>query len=166
LVVVFDDLHWGEPVFLDLVEHIADFSRDAPILLLCMARPELLDRRSAWGGGKLNASNVLLEPLSSDETQQLIERLPAGAKIDAGLRERILEAAGGNPLFVGEMLAMLADRSDGNGSAEIAVPRPFRRCPRRRSTSSTMPSAVCWSEAPLRVMCSTAARWLGWRPRK
>ena len=122
LVVVFDDLHWGEPVFLDLVEHIADFSRDAPILLLCMARPELLDRRSAWGGGKLNASNVLLEPLSSDETQQLIERLPAGAKIDAGLRERILEAAGGNPLFVGEMLAMLADRSDGNGSAEIAVP--------------------------------------------
>src|SRR5256886_6838387 len=125
LVVVFDDLHWGEPVFLDLVEHIADFSRDAPILLLCMARPELLDRRSAWGGGKLNASNVLLEPLSSDETQQLIERLPAGAKIDAGLRERILEAAGGNPLFVGEMLAMLADRSDGYGSAEIAVPPPI-----------------------------------------
>jgi class 3 adenylate cyclase len=122
LVVVFDDLHWGEPVFLDLVEHIADFSRDAPILLLCMARPELLDRRSAWGGGKLNASNVLLEPLSSDETQQLIERLPAGAQIDAGLRERILEAAGGNPLFVGEMLAMLADRTAGNGSAEIAVP--------------------------------------------
>jgi class 3 adenylate cyclase len=122
LVVVFDDLHWGEPVFLDLVEHIADFSRDAPILLLCMARPELLDRRSAWGGGKLNASNVLLEPLSSDETQQLIERLPAGALIDAGLRERILESAGGNPLFVGEMLAMLADRGDGNGSAAIAVP--------------------------------------------
>jgi class 3 adenylate cyclase len=122
LVVVFDDLHWGEPVFLDLVEHIADFSRDAPILLLCMARPELLDRRSAWGGGKLNASNVLLEPLSSDETQQLIERLPAGGRIDSGLRERILEAAGGNPLFVGEMLAMLADRGDGNGSAEIAVP--------------------------------------------
>jgi hypothetical protein len=87
-----------------------------------MARPELLDRRSAWGGGKLNASNVLLEPLSSDETQQLIERLPAGALIDAGLRERILESAGGNPLFVGEMLAMLADRGDGNGSAAIAVP--------------------------------------------
>ena len=122
LVVVFDDLQWGEQTFLDLVEHVALLSSSAPILLLCIARPELLDRRSAWGGGKLNASNVLLEPLSSDETQQLIERLPAGAKIDAGLRERILEAAGGNPLFVGEMLAMLADRSDGNGSAEIAVP--------------------------------------------
>jgi class 3 adenylate cyclase len=122
LVVVFDDVHWGEPVFLDLVEHIADFSRDAPILLLCMARPELLDRRSAWGGGKLNATNVLLEPLSADETEELIERLLSGALIDAALRARIMDAAGGNPLFVGEMLAMLADRGDGNGSAEIAVP--------------------------------------------
>ena len=122
LVVVFDDLHWGEPVFLDLVEHIADFSRDAPILLLCMARPELLDRRPAWGGGKLNATNVLLEPLSPDETGELIERLLSGAQIDEFLRARILEAAGGNPLFVGEMLAMLAERGEGNGSAEIAVP--------------------------------------------
>jgi tetratricopeptide (TPR) repeat protein len=122
LIVVFDDLHWGEPVFLDLVEHIADFSRNAPILLLCMARPELLDRRAAWGGGKLNATNVLLEPLSADETEELIERLLSGARIDASLRGRILEAAGGNPLFVGEMLAMLADRGDGNGSAEIMVP--------------------------------------------
>jgi class 3 adenylate cyclase len=122
LVVVLDDLHWGEPVFLDLVEHIADFSRDAPIMLLCMARPELLDRRSSWGGGKLNATNVLLEPLSEDETDELIERLLSGARIDASLRTRILESAGGNPLFVGEMLAMLADHGDGNGSAEIAVP--------------------------------------------
>jgi class 3 adenylate cyclase len=122
LVIVFDDVHWGESVFLDLVEHIADFSRDAPILLLCMARPELLDRRSAWGGGKLNATNVLLEPLSAEETEELIERLLSGALIDAALRTRIMDAAGGNPLFVGEMLAMLADRAGGNGSAEIAVP--------------------------------------------
>src|SRR5690349_20429045 len=68
LVVVFDDLHWGEPTFLDLVEHVADLSRGAPILLLCMARPELLDARSAWGGGKLNATTALLEPLAAEET--------------------------------------------------------------------------------------------------
>ena len=53
LVCVLDDLHWGEPTFLDLVEHVADLSRDAPILLLCMARPDLLDRRTGWGGGKV-----------------------------------------------------------------------------------------------------------------
>jgi class 3 adenylate cyclase len=122
LVVVFDDLHWGEPVFLDLVEHVADFSRDAPILLLCMARPELLDRRTAWGGGKLNATNVLLEPLSSHEMGKLIERLLSGRRIDSSLRERILEAAGGNPLFVGEMLAMLAERGEGNGTRGVTVP--------------------------------------------
>jgi class 3 adenylate cyclase len=122
LVVVFDDVHWGEPVFFDLVENVADLSRDAPILLLCMARPELLDRRSAWGGGKLNATNVLLEPLSTDETGELIERLLSGQRMEDTLRGRILEAAGGNPLFVGEMLAMLSERRDDDASAEVAVP--------------------------------------------
>src|SRR6202008_701050 len=55
-VLVFDDAHWGEPTFLDLVEHVADLSRDAPILLLCMARPALLHRRPGWAGGKLQAT--------------------------------------------------------------------------------------------------------------
>ena len=77
LVCVLDDLHWGEPVLLDLVEHIADMSRDAPILLLCMARPELLDRRAGWAGGKLNATTMLLEPLSGDQTDRLIQSLGA-----------------------------------------------------------------------------------------
>jgi len=124
LVVVFEDIHWGEPTFLDLVEHVADFSRDAPILLLCMARPELLDRRPAWGGGKLNATTLLLEPLGPGETDELIERLLPHALIDATLRRRILEAAGGNPLFVEEMLAMLAEvgAGDGNGAVAVAVP--------------------------------------------
>jgi class 3 adenylate cyclase/tetratricopeptide (TPR) repeat protein len=115
LVVVFDDVHWGEPTFLDLVEHVADLSRDAPILLLCMARPELLDARAAWGGGKLNATNILLEPLAPAESVELIESLTGG--IDAELRGRILEAAGGNPLFVEEMVAMVPE--DGG---DVAVP--------------------------------------------
>src|SRR5205823_12702549 len=75
LVCVFDDLHWGEETFLDLVEHIADRSRDAPILLLCMARPELLDRRAGWAGGKVNATSVLLEPLGPDEAELMIDSL-------------------------------------------------------------------------------------------
>jgi class 3 adenylate cyclase/tetratricopeptide (TPR) repeat protein len=115
LVVLFDDLHWGEPTFLDLVEHVADLSRGAPILLLCMARPELLDARPAWGGGKLNATNVLLEPLAAEETAELVDALAGGA--DEGLRGRILEAAGGNPLFVEEMVAMAAERG-----SDVAVP--------------------------------------------
>ncbi|HZE29620.1 MAG TPA: adenylate/guanylate cyclase domain-containing protein, partial [Gaiellaceae bacterium] len=115
VVVVFDYLHWGEPTFLDLVEHVADLSRDAPILLLCMARAELLDVRPAWGGGKLNATTALLEPLAPDETAELLASLGEG--LDEQLRERILEAAGGNPLFVEEMVAVAAE-----GEGDVAVP--------------------------------------------
>ncbi len=64
-VVVIDDLQWAEPVFIDLVEHVADYSRDAPIVLLCVARTELLDLRPGWGGGKMNATSLLLEPLDA-----------------------------------------------------------------------------------------------------
>ena len=115
LVVVWDDLHWAEPAFLDLVEHIADWSREAPILLLCMARPELLDRRAAWAGGKMNATSVLLEPLSAEETDELIEQL---APVDPQLRQRIREGAEGNPLFVEEMLALV----EASGDGEVTVP--------------------------------------------
>ena len=118
LVVVLDDLHWGEETFLDLVEHIADLSRGAPILLLCLARPELLDRRSGWGGGKLNATAVLLEPLSATETDTLIEELLVDEQLDDALRGRIREAAEGNPLFVEEMVAMVRESHGG----EVVVP--------------------------------------------
>ena len=70
-----DDLHWAEETLLDLVEHVADLSRDAPLLLLCMARPELLERRPSWGGGKWNATTVLLEPLDAAETELLLAEL-------------------------------------------------------------------------------------------
>src|SRR3954454_9507943 len=116
LVAVCDVLHWGEPTFLDLVEHVADLSRDAPILLLCMARPELLDVRPAWGGGKLNATNVLLEPLASGEAGELIDGV--SSEIPPELRDRILDAAEGNPLFVEEMVAMTSE----DGEGEIVVP--------------------------------------------
>ncbi len=115
LVCLFDDLHWGEETFLDLVEHVADLSREAPILVLCMARPDLLDRRTGWGGGKVNATTVLLEPLAPEETELLIESL---AHLDEALRQRILQAAEGNPLFIEEMVALVQESGDG----EITVP--------------------------------------------
>ena len=120
IVVVFDDIHWGEPAFLDLIEHVADFSREAPVLLLCMARPDLLDRRESWGGGKPNATTVLLEPLGTNEADELLTRL-LPETVEDELRKRILEAAGGNPLFVEEMVAMVLEAGD-SAAAEIAVP--------------------------------------------
>jgi len=119
LVVLVDDLHWGEPALFELLEHVADFSRGVPILILCLARPELLDARPNWGGGKLNATTLLLEPLGPAETAALIgELVPAGSGLDPRLRERVQETAGGNPLFVEEMLALLAEP----GGGELAVP--------------------------------------------
>ncbi|HEU5213833.1 MAG TPA: adenylate/guanylate cyclase domain-containing protein [Gaiellaceae bacterium] len=115
-IVVLDDLQWAEPTFLDLVEHVADLSRGAPIFVLCIARTELLDVRAGWGGGKLNASTLLLEPLDEADRGVLIETLVGGATVADELRERIAHASEGNPLFVEEMLAMVRERG------EVAVP--------------------------------------------
>ena len=115
LVCMFDDLHWAEETLLDLVEHVADLARDAPVLLLCMARPELLEKRPAWGGGKWNATTVLLEPLDAVETERLLDALGG---VEPGLRQRITTAAEGNPLFLEEMLALVRT----SGAAEISVP--------------------------------------------
>jgi class 3 adenylate cyclase/tetratricopeptide (TPR) repeat protein len=115
LVCVFDDIHWAEPALLELLEHLTDWSRDAPILLLCMARPELLDRQPGWAGGKINATTVLLEPLSADETEILLQELGG---VDSDLRDKILVAADGNPLFVEEMLAMVR----GSAGGDVTVP--------------------------------------------
>jgi tetratricopeptide (TPR) repeat protein len=128
LIVVFDDIHWAEPTFLDLIEHIADWSREAPILLLCVARPELLELRSAWGGGKMNASSILLEALGPEECAGLIDNLVGGTALPREARGRILDAAEGNPLFVEEMLAMLIDDglitfADGRWTANEEVAR-------------------------------------------
>ena len=119
LVAVFDDLHWAEPALLELIEHVADFSRDSPMLLLCLGRPELLERRPDWSGGKLNATTLLLEPLNAAETAELIDQLtPADAGIDAGLRERVQRTAAGNPLFVEEILALLLE----SGGGDLVIP--------------------------------------------
>jgi class 3 adenylate cyclase/tetratricopeptide (TPR) repeat protein len=110
LIVRFDDVHWGEEAFLDLVEHIADWTREAPILLLCLARPDLLERRPGWVSTRPNATSVLLEPLSTEESGRVLEGL--GGPGDEHLRQRILAAAEGNPLFLEEMVAMVEHGGD------------------------------------------------------
>ncbi len=106
LLVVLEDLHWAEPALLDLLDRVTELSRDAPILLLCLARPELLDARPAWGGGKLNATSVLLEPLSSAECELLSALARPLAPEE---RQRVVELAAGNPLFVEELTHFLAE---------------------------------------------------------
>jgi class 3 adenylate cyclase/tetratricopeptide (TPR) repeat protein len=112
LVFVIDDLHWATPTFLDLVEHVADWTRDAPILLVCLARPELLDARPGWGGGKMNATTFLLEPLDAASIDQLLAHLLGSASVETSLPRRIAAAAEGNPLFVEELVAMLTERGE------------------------------------------------------
>jgi class 3 adenylate cyclase/tetratricopeptide (TPR) repeat protein len=106
LVVVLDDVHWGEATFLDLVEHVALLASGAPILLLCMARPELTENRPGW------PVTLRLEPLPAEDVDELIPET-----IGTGLRDRIARAAGGNPLFVHEIVAM-ASQAEG----DVAVP--------------------------------------------
>jgi predicted ATPase len=119
LVLVFDDLHWAEPGLLDLLEHLGDLSREARILLVCLARQEFLDSRPGWGGGKLNATTILLEPLNQSDSAELLENWLGSAELDESTRRRVLEAAEGNPLFVEEMAAMLAENG---GSRMLDVP--------------------------------------------
>jgi DNA-binding SARP family transcriptional activator len=109
LVLVFDDVQWGEPAFLDLVEYLADTARDVPILFLCIARTELLDVRPGWSGGKLNATSVLLRPLGGDDVAHLLANLLGGLPVSPGLTNKIADAAEGNPLFVEEFLAKLVE---------------------------------------------------------
>jgi len=109
LVVVIDDLQWAEPTLLDLIDHVADWSREAPILLLAVARPELLDARPGWAGGKLTATTILLEPLTVEDSTHMIGNLLHDEGLAQTVQGRIGDTAEGNPLFVEELVAMLVD---------------------------------------------------------
>ena len=111
LAVVLDDIQWGEATFLDLVEYVTDWIGAAPVLVVCMARPELFDEgiRPAWAMGKSNATVVRLEPLTKDESDGLISNLLGGAELAPEARVRIAGVAEGNPLFLEQTLRMLVD---------------------------------------------------------
>jgi class 3 adenylate cyclase/tetratricopeptide (TPR) repeat protein len=109
LVVVFDDIHWGEPTFLDLLDYLGDWIQGAPVLILCQARPELLDVRPDWMSAQRKASSVMLTPLSEKQTDGLIRGLVGGTDVPVEARTRIAEVTEGNPLFVEETIRMLID---------------------------------------------------------
>jgi predicted ATPase/class 3 adenylate cyclase len=112
LVIVLDDLHWAEPTFLDLVEYVARSTRDVPLLVIGLARPELLDTRPAWQAPSDNATTMHLEPLAENEAAALLEQLLRARLVDEQTGRRALEAAEGNPLFLEQLLAIQAEQAE------------------------------------------------------
>ena len=122
LVLLFEDIHWAEAPLLDLIEHLADWVR-APLLIVCLARTELLDARPGWGGGRVRSTAIELEPLSEEESAELVEQLlsqlaGASGERPSALPQAALDRAEGNPLFVEETIRMLVESGVGNGSSD------------------------------------------------
>jgi class 3 adenylate cyclase/tetratricopeptide (TPR) repeat protein len=115
LVVVLEDLHWAEPTLLDLVEHVSRWSNDAPILLLGIARPELLEERPRWEGTRLR-----LDSLSPDEALELLEALDDDGLLSPQERDRVTETAQGNPLYAEQLVAMITEA--GTDAMPAALP--------------------------------------------
>jgi class 3 adenylate cyclase/tetratricopeptide (TPR) repeat protein len=122
LVIAFDDLQWAEPTFLDLIEYLLGWIRDAPILIVCLARPDLLEQHPGWLATAANASAITLDPLSEAEAESLLELLRGETELTADLFTRIKEAAEGNPLYVEQMLAMLTENGNGSAKRDFAIP--------------------------------------------
>jgi class 3 adenylate cyclase len=109
-VLVFEDLHWADEVFLDFLDYLVEWAADVPLLVVVTARPELLDRRPSWGGGKPNSTIVSLTPLSDADTARLMDGLLERTPVPAEVRTTLAAQTGGNPLYAEEYVRMLADR--------------------------------------------------------
>jgi len=119
LVLVFEDLHWADDGLLDFVDQLVDWARETPVLVLCTARPELLERRPGWGGGKANATTISLPPLEDNETAKLFSSLLDRAVLPAETQSVLLAHAAGNPLYAEQYARMLGERGDGE---ELPLP--------------------------------------------
>jgi predicted ATPase/class 3 adenylate cyclase len=118
-VLVFEDIHWADDALLDFIDALPDRVTGVPLVVVCSARPELLERRPGWGGGKRNATTISLAPLSNEDTARLLAALLGTPVLPADQQTALLQRAGGNPLFAEEYARMLADGSDsGTGAPE------------------------------------------------
>jgi class 3 adenylate cyclase/tetratricopeptide (TPR) repeat protein len=123
LVVVFEDIHWADESLLDFVDELVDWITDVPLLVVATARPELLERRPGWGGGKLNATTLALAPLTNDETAQLLGGALGTPVLSADTQAVLLERAGGNPLYAEQFAELYTER----GSAdELTLPETLQ----------------------------------------
>jgi class 3 adenylate cyclase/tetratricopeptide (TPR) repeat protein len=118
-VLVFEDLHWADDDLLDFVDHLVDWGTGVALLVVCVTRPELLERRPAWGGGKPNALTLSVSPLSDEETARLLAGLLERAVLPADLQSSLLARAGGNPLYAEQFARLVAETGLG---AELRLP--------------------------------------------
>jgi class 3 adenylate cyclase/tetratricopeptide (TPR) repeat protein len=106
-VLVFEDIHWADDGLLDFVDGLVDWVDGVPLLVVCTARPELLERRPGWGGGKRNATTVSLAPLRDEDTARLVVALLKRPLLDAGTQRKLVGRSAGNPLYAEEFVRML-----------------------------------------------------------
>ena len=131
LVLAIEDIHWADEGMLDLIDHLARWVR-APLLLVCLTRDELLERRPGWGGGRRNATTISLEPLTETETRELVAALmPSSENGAADVVPQVAERSGGNPLFAEEMVNRLLEEDTVEAAAlpehrAVAARRPAR----------------------------------------
>ena len=107
-MLAFEDMHWADGSLLDFVEYLLEWSRDQPLFVITLARPELLERRPTWGAGHRNFTSIYLEPLSQQAMEELLVGLVPG--LPGSLRKQILARAEGVPLYAVETVRMLLDR--------------------------------------------------------
>jgi class 3 adenylate cyclase/tetratricopeptide (TPR) repeat protein len=119
LVLVFEDIHWAEDPLLELIEHMTEWVKDGSLLIVCLARPELLDVRPGWGGGRVRATSIELEPLGAADSEQLIDALSGDTEISAKTRRALLEKTEGNPLFLEEVMLNVAECGEEEAATSI-----------------------------------------------
>ena len=115
LIMVFEDIHWAEEPLLELIDHLAQWVRERALLILCLARPELLDVRPGWGGGRVRSTAIELEPLGREDSEALADALLEEHRVTGKVRARLLDKTEGNPLFVEETVRMLVEEGADGG---------------------------------------------------
>ncbi len=113
LLLVFEDIHWAEEPLLELIDHLAQWVRERALLIVCLARPELLDVRPGWGGGRIRSTAIELEPLPRTDSERLADALLEDAELPATVRAHLLDKTEGNPLYVEETVRMVLESGDG-----------------------------------------------------
>ncbi len=123
LVLVVEDIHWADETLLDFLDELVEWVTDVPLLVVATARPELLERRPNWGGGKLNATTLALQPLSDEQTADLIAKLLGRPVLAADSQQTLLERAGGNPLYAEQFVELYVEQG---AAGELGLPETLQ----------------------------------------